>query len=244
MNKVWTIAQRDFNSYFTSPIAYIVMAMYTLLSGFFFYSILAYFARNENIGIPYNVEMRVLIGQMSMVLLFMSPMLTMKSFAEEKKLGTFELLMTSPVTLTQIVLGKYLASACLFGVLILASLQYPAFLLTFGTPDVGPMVSAYLGFALLGLSFLSVGVFTSSLTENQIIATMLSFAILLLFYVIGWMSENLTGLASQVVSFLSLTGHMENFTKGIIDLTDVLYYFSVIALFLFATIRRMEWGRW
>ncbi len=244
MNKVWAIAKRDFQSYFASPVAYIVLTVYMVLSGFFFYSIISYFARNESMNMPYNVEIRALINNMAVMLLFVTPMLTMKLFAEEKKMGTLELLLTSPVTLTHIVLGKFLAASLLLGTMIGVSLQYPAFLISFGNPDPGPLFSAYLGFTLLGLSFIAVGVFASSLTENQIISTMISFGFLLIFWMIGWVADGLTGMAGRIVSSLSLLSHLESFTKGMLDLTDITFYVSVIVFFLFMTVRRLEWGRW
>ncbi len=244
MSQLFAIARRDLAAYFVSPVAYIVMAVYLLLCGYFFMIIVWSFAEAQAFRVSYQVEMRFLISNMAVVLLFVSPMMTMRAFAEEKKTGTMELLLTSPVSATAMVTGKYLAVAIFFFAMVAVTFQYPLFLMSFGNPDIGSMIAAYAGFVLMGLSFLAVGMFTSSLTENQIVATVLSFGILLFLYVIGWAGSQIGGLGGEVCKALSITAHFEGFTKGLIDLTDVAYYLSVIVIFLFVTIRRFEWNRW
>ena len=159
-------------------------------------------------------------------------------------MGTMELLMTSPISITKVVLGKYLAVALFFLMMTAVTWQYPLFLMSFGDPEFAHMLVAYGGFVLMGLSFLAIGLFMSSLTENQIIATVLTFGILLLLYVIGSAGDQVSGVTGHILKALSLIGHFESFSKGLIDLGDVLYYLSLIVVFVFLTMRRFEWKRW
>ena len=246
MKKAFIIAKKDFFSYFTSPVAYIVIAIYLFLSGYFFWNIVSFFAAseaNQYHQLPYNVEMRVLISQMAMILLFISPMITMRLFSEEKKIGTMELLATSPVSFANIAIGKFIAGALFFLVLCILTLHYPITLMSIGNPDIGPLISSYLGFILLGLSFISIGIFSSSVTENQIVSVVICFGILLMLWVIGWAGQGTYGIMERILSSLSIKEHLDNFTKGILDLKDVFYYISIIIAFLALTIKKLEWKR-
>lgn len=175
MKKIWAIVKKEIKSFFISPIAYIVIAMFLLISGYFF-SIIVF---NTQMA-----DMRIIFHNMGITLLFISPIITMRTFAEERKLGTIELLYTSPLTLQEIVFGKYLSCIVLFLIITGVTLEYPLLLRLFGKPDWGPILTAYLGFVLLGMTFLAIGVFASSLTENQIVATVVSFSLLLLLWII------------------------------------------------------------
>lgn len=233
--KIFPIVKKELYSYFVSPIAYIVITVFLVISGYFFSMILFY---------GQNAELRGVIHNMSITLLFISPIITMRLLAEEKKLGTIELLTTSPISLTHIVLGKYFASLILFLIISFITLEYPVFLLIYGKPDIGPMFSAYLGFILLGGVFLSAGLFASSLTENQIVATVIGFGILLMLWIISWAGGLVNGNIGSILSSLSVFEHFDSFTRGIIDVADCLYYISLSFSFIFLTVRRLEWKRW
>jgi ABC-2 type transport system permease protein len=175
---------------------------------------------------------RRLFGQMIILLLLYVPLMTMRLFAEEKKLGTYELLLTSPVRIYEIVAGKYLASIILFAVMLVLTLEFPFFLFYFGTTDVGPTLTTYLGLFLIGATFLSVGLFWSAVTENQIIAAALTFGTLLVLYVRGWASPSAASWVQDVLSYISLGQHFDNLTKGVIDTRDIVYYLSLTIFML------------
>ena len=168
----------------------------------------------------------------------------MRLLAEEKKLGTWELLLTAPVRDTEVVLGKFLGSMGVLMVMLALTLYYPLLLFIFGDPDVGPTVTSYIGLILLGSSALAVGLFASSVTSNQIVAAVVSglilFSLWFVGYAVGLVPENI----GELLSYISLVGHFNAFTIGIIDTMAIVYYLSIIALFLFFTIRSIETGRW
>lgn len=236
MNKIWAIAKRELKSYFVSPIAYIVIVVFLLFSAFVFNFIIV--ARYP------LAEIRSIVYNMAFIFLFISPMLTMRLLSEERKLGTIELLYTSPITLTSIVVGKYLSSVLLFLVMFLLILQYPIFVLISGTPDVGPMLSALLGFVLISVTCLAIGTFASSLTENQLVSAVIGLGMMLLFWLIGIAGENIGGSVGNFISSLSIIKHFDDFVKGVIDLGNIFYYLAMIFFFLFITVRRLEWKRW
>lgn len=254
MRNVWSIARREFRSYFVSPIAYVVLALFLLLAGYFFFSILSFFnlqsmfmLRNPQMMQRLNVNdlvLRPLYVNLSVILLFLVPLLTMKLFADEQRLKTFELLLTSPVRLWEIVGGKYLAALLFWFLMLACTLLYPAALFHYGNPEAGPVVSTYVGFALLGAAYLSVGLLFSSTTENQIIAGVVSFAVLLLFWVLDWASQVAGPPVSTVLQQLSLTEHYRDFTKGVVDTQHLVFFFSFIFFGLFLTHRVLDSRRW
>jgi ABC-2 type transport system permease protein len=233
--KTWFIFKREVAAYFLSPIAYVLGAVFLVLSGYFF-SILLFATR--------SASMQATFGNMAVTFLFVAPVLTMRLLAEERKLGTDELLLTSPVTTTSIVVGKYLASVLTYLVFLGATLVYPAILRNYGSPDMGPIYSGYLGMFLFGAACLSAGTFASALTENQIVAGMVGFGMLLLFWIAGWVDAAVTGPVGQAVSALSILEHFDGFQKGMIDLSHVMYYLSFIFLFLFFAVRTIDSRRW
>ena len=174
----------------------------------------------------------------------MVPIITMRSFAEEKKSGTYELLLTSPLTVTQIVMGKFLGSLFFIFVMIMLTGIYPAILLFYGNPELGILASGYLGLFLLGMVFISVGLFTSSLTENQIVAAVTCFVILLLLYVLSWPSETAGAALGDILKYLSVIEHFSEMVKGLIDTRSLVYFLSIIFLSLFLTHRSVEASRW
>lgn len=235
MLKTWPIFKREVAAYFLSPIAYVMGAVFLVLSGYFF-SILLFATR--------TASMQGTFGNMAVTFIFVAPVLTMRLLAEERKLGTDELLLTSPVTITSIVVGKYLASVFTYLVFLTVTLIYPAILRHYGSPDMGPIYSGYLGMFLFGAACLAAGTFASALTENQMVAGIVGFGILLLFWILGWASAAVTGPVGQAISMLSILKHFDDFQKGIIDLSHTLYYLSFVFVFLFLAVRTIDSRRW
>lgn len=249
MKAIFTILKRELKSYFASPIAYIILVVFLVLSGIFFFFYLESFIRSqfdprfqlfrEKLNLNEFV-IRPYFGTTSVVLLFMIPLITMRLIAEERKNFTAELLFTSPVRVSQIVLGKFLASFSLFALMVALSAIYLVVLRVYGNPDLGPVLSAYLGLSLLGGSLISAGLFASSLTENQIVAAVISFGILLVFWILGASSDA----DNSILGYISIINHLDNFTKGIIALRDTIYYLSFIFFGLFLTYIMVESQRW
>jgi gliding motility-associated transport system permease protein len=237
-----------------SPAAYVVFTFFLLISGWFFSQIFLFYSDasmrsfmqpqfGQNLNITENV-MRPLFTNMSVVLLFFIPMLTMRLFAEEKKSGTMELLLTYPVRDGEILAGKFLAAGGLYLLLLALTLVYPGLVAYFTRVEWGPILTGYLGLLLTGATFLAIGLLISSLTENQIVAGFGTFGVLLLFWVIGWGSDFAGGNLRTVLQYLSVTEHMDTFSRGLIDTKDLVYYGSAIALALFLTVRSLESKRW
>lgn len=235
MSSIFTITVKELRSYFTSPIAYVVFAMFLMLSGYFFSVIL--FVSKE-------ASFRGAASNIIITLLFLMPLITMRVFSEEKKMGTLEMLMTKPVRDIEVMLGKFLAAAALFTTMLASTLVYILILTKYGNPDMGPVWSAYLGILLCGLSFIALGIFASTLTENQIIAAVIGFALVLLLWVLSWISGNLGEIDSELLTYISLSSHLEGFVKGVINLKDVVYYLSFIAFWLFASVKSIEIRKW
>ncbi len=254
MSNIWILARKEIRSYFASPIAYIVLAMWALIFGYFFYSATAIFVdysmramMQRGMAPPMNINdfiIRPLLMNVSVIVLFFMPMITMRLFAEEKRSGTIELLLTSPLTDTQIILGKWLAAMMLYVCLLLITALNFVWLFRYGQPDWRPVLVGYLGLILLGAAFLGIGAFISSLTKNQIIAAALTFGVFLMLWVLDWVSSYSTTTSGRVIAYLSITQHFEPFAKGLLDLKDAIYYLSVIFLGLFLTTRSMESLRW
>jgi ABC-2 type transport system permease protein len=254
MTNIWTIAKRELNAYFASPIAYIVLAMFALIFGFFFYASTAAFmnaslraAASRGQAGPMNLNdyiVRPLLGNASVIILFLMPMITMRLFAEEKRSGTIELLLTSPITDLEIIVGKWLAALMLYAGLLLISALNIAVLFAYGQPDWRALLVGYLGLILMGASFLSIGAFLSSTTKNQIVAATLTFGAFLMLWVVEWVSFFSFGPVATALAYLSITSHFESFSKGVLELKDVVYYVSMIFLGLFLTTRSMESLRW
>jgi ABC-2 type transport system permease protein len=250
---IWTIARRDFRSYFTTPIAYIILALFLAIMGYMFFNMLAYFNEQAmnyqtyNMGKVMSVSegvIRPLYGNMNVILLFFTPAITMRLFAEERKNQTIQLLMTSPVSLTDIVVGKYLSAALFVLVMIGATLVYPIVLMIFGTPDVGTLVASILGTFLLTCCLLATGVLFSAMTENQIVAVFLTICVNFLLWIISWSAYSAGPVWSEVLMHLSLINHFMKFSQGMIDTSDLIYYFSFIFFGLFLTHRVLDSYRW
>ena len=253
MSHVLLICRKELKSYFASPIAYILMAFFALIFGFGFYTatrdLLRFTFRAEMMGQPPQVNVneqviRPLLGFASTIALFLIPMITMRTFAEEKSRGTIELLMTSPVTDTQIILGKWLGAMLLYLCVLAMSMINIAMLFAWGKPDLKPVLVAYLGLILQGGCLLGIGVFISTTTRNQIIAGGVTFFVCLLLWLLSWFTAFDTTGAASVINYLSIVTHFENFSKGVLELKDVIFYLSMIFFSLFITTRAMESLRW
>lgn len=254
MKAAWIIAKKELRAYFTSPIAYVVMTVFLVLVGFFFYSLLWWFnaqsmqaAQNPYYAQQMNINQMVfgpLFNNMSIILLLMLPLLTMRLFAEEKKLGTEELLMTSPITIGQVIVGKFLASLLVLAAMLALTGLLAVFPFLYGNPELAPVLNGYLGLLLMGAAFLAIGIFFSSLTENQIVAAILTFGALLLFWILNWASGSASGFWKDVLNYVSFFQHFDNATQGILDTTDLIYYASFTFFGLFLTHSVIQSRRW
>ena len=252
--KVWPIFKKEMRLYFTSPVAWVVFTIFLLIAGYFFYSIFAFFtlasmqsAMNPQMGRDLNVTdsvMRPLFSNISVILLLLMPLVTMRLFAEERRAGTIELLLTYPVRDGAVLAGKYLAAFGLYAIMIGLTLLYPGIVVYFARLEWGPILTGYLGLLLMGATFIAVGVFASSLTENQIVAAITTFGALLIFWILGWSADYAGGTAGKVLQFLSILEHNDSFSKGVLDTKDVLYYLNFTVLALFLTLRSLEARRW
>jgi ABC-2 type transport system permease protein len=255
MSNVLAIANKELRSYFSSPIAYVVIGLFALLYGYFFVALLAYFVRMSmqagQLGMQgpqsVNVNQQVIRGVMqnvTILVLFLMPMVTMRSYAEEKRSGTIELLLTSPLTDFQIVMGKFFGALALWIVMLAVSLIHMGLLFVYGNPEWKPILTAYLGLLLLGGCFIALGLFISSLTKNQIVAGMVTFAVFLLLWIIEWIGSFSGPTIDKLTTYLSIIGHFDDFSKGVIDTTHVIYYLSFITFGLFLTAKSVDSERW
>jgi len=253
IRNIWIICQKELRSYFVSPIAYLLLTMFALIFAFFFWNVLGYFVylgvesqmRGEMFPMNLNEEViRPLVSNVSVIGLFFIPLITMRLFAEEKRNGTIELLVTSPIRDTEVILGKWLASLFLYAMfLVLTALNF-VWLFKYGNPDWKPLAVAYLGLLLQAGALLAIGIFISTLTRNQIVAGAATFGVCLLLWVLEWVSGYESATWAQVLAYLSVLTHFEPFAKGLLSLKDAVYYISAIILGLFLTARSMESLRW
>ncbi len=248
-----TIWRKELNSYFRSPIAYGVMAFFGLISGYFFYVAIVFFVQAsiqssmQGGGQPMSVNeqvIRPIFSNISVIGLFLIPMITMRLFAEEKRTGTIELLVTSPIRDLEIIMGKWLAAMTLYAVMLGVSLLSMATLFVYGKPDWRPMAVGYLGLLLQGGCLLAIGTFISTCTKNQIVAGVASFSVCLLLWVLDWMSSFQDSVSAKAISYLSVLQHFDSFSKGVLDSKDIIYYISAIFIGLFLTARSLESLRW
>ena len=258
MRNFLAIYTKEMRSYFVSPVAYVIAGVFLFLTGYLFRNILMQFnyyclqfsQRQQFMqgGMP-NLNLNEMVvtqffAVMDFIWLMVVPMLTMRLFSEEKKSGTIELLMTSPLSTTQILLGKFFAALSLYMTIVALTLVYCLILELYGDPDWGPIWSAYLGYLLLGGTFIGVGILASSLTENQIVAVLLAFGALLLLWLIDWSASFAGPTAAKILSYLSLIQHLQDFQRGVIDSKDIVFYLSFIFVALFLTTRVVESARW
>ena len=254
MKNSWIIAKRDLGSFFNSPIFYVITTVFLIIYSYIFVNILSFFSMQsmqsgqlQQMGIALNVNEMVIepsFQNMAVVLLLIIPIVTMRSFAEEKKSKTFRLLLSSPVHLKEIILGKFLACMIVITLMVLISSYSIGFLFMIGEPDVGPVLTGYLGILLTAGCYVSVGIFASSLTENQIVAAVITFGFSLFMWVIGWGAQAVNSTTGQVLEYLSIIEHMDRFLKGMIETSDLAYYLSFIIFGLFLCYRTLDSNRW
>ncbi len=257
MRNIWAFLLKEMQLYFQSATAYVVATAFLVLSGFFFYTQLTdfaqmlsyyqYYQQNPMVLQQLNVNDFVvgpLFNNINVILLLVIPLITMRSFAEEKKLGTEELILTSPVSVNQVVIGKFLAAMAFYICLLALTSHFPLILYKMSTPDTGKVLSGYLGLLLIGGTFISFGLFTSSLTSNQVVAAIFSFAVLLLFWIVGWLAESVQAPFGDILAYVSVTEHFNSFLEGVIRLEDVVFYLTFIFFSLFLTARAVESTRW
>jgi len=250
----YPVFRKETANFFVSPIAYAVIACFLLISGFFFWANVSFMslislqaANNPMISARINVNdvvVRPLVQNMAIILLFLMPLLTMRLFSEEKKSGTIELLLTYPMTDVGVLTGKFLAGTLLLVVMLAGTFAFPIMLAGIGKPDYGILLGGYLSLLLMGGAFMSLGIFISSLTENQIVAAAISFGSALLCWVISWSASLTDDTLGAVLRQLSILEHMESLNKGILSLPDLSFFVLFTAFFLFLTLRSIEAYRW
>jgi len=253
MRNILAIFRRDLRGYFSSPIAYVIIGLFVVVTGIFFYLLLTSFVQYsyalmmQQQSAPLNVNLmliRPFLLNLSVIILFIVPMITMRAYSEEKKSGTIELLMTVPLTNWQIIIGKFLATFVLFLVMIGVTLLYLIFLFLWGNPEIVPIIIGYLGLLLFGAALIATGNFISSLTENQIVAAVGTFAVTMFLWIIGFAADSAGKVLSSILGYLSIVEHFEDFSKGIFDTSHLVYYLSVVAVMLFLTFQSVESAKW
>lgn len=253
MKRIWAIAMRDFRAYFASPMAYIIAAMFLVIMGWMFYFSVAYFLQQnlqftqfgmgKSAGLNEYV-VRPFFANMNVIFLFILPFVAMRLLAEEKKMHTIELLLTAPVRLSEIVLGKFVSSVMFVKVLVFLGTLLPLMLFMGGKPDLGSMLAGVVGNVLLASCYLAIGLFASSTTSSQIVAGVICFAVSLFFWLVNWAAQNAGPVFSDILNHLSLMAHYNNFGQGLIHSSDVIYYLTFIGFFLFLTHRVLDSYRW
>ena len=251
MRNIIAIADKELRSYFASPIAYIIIGLFALLFGWFFFVYLSVFVQRSSQmmmgGGSMNLNQDMIRGvflNSAVIILFVMPMITMRTYSEEKRSGTIELLLTSPVTDFEIIMGKFLGALGLYASMLLVTMLYMAIVFVYGNPEWKPIATGYLGLLLMGGCFLSVGLFISSVTKNQIVAGFLTFAVFLMLWVINWMADQSGPIMGAVLKYLSITDHFDDFARGIIDTKHVIYYVTFITFGLFLTAKSVDMERW
>ena len=254
MNNILAIAHKELKSYFSTPIAYVVIGFFAFLFGYFFYAMLIIFNQQSlqlgglgggggNVDINQQL-IRPLFLNASVILLFVLPLITMRTYSEEKRSGTIELLLTSPVTDVEIIVGKFLGAMALYAAMLGITLVHMVLLFAWGNPEPKVVLTGYIGLLLMGGCFISVGLLISSLTKNQIVSGMVTFAVFLLLWVINWIASFTGPTTQSVLNYLSITDHFDDFTRGILDTKHLVYYFSVMSFGLFLTARSVDTERW
>jgi ABC-2 type transport system permease protein len=247
------IVDKELRSYFASPIAYILIGFFSLLFGWFFYVYLMAFNQQSQQMMQFGqggganinqMMIRGLFQNTAVIILFTMPMITMRTYSEEKRSGTIELLLTSPLTDLEIILGKFLGALALYAAMLLVTMLYMAMLFKISNPEWRPIAAGYLGLLLMGGCFISTGLFISSLTKNQIVAGFLTFVTFLMFWIVSWIGESSGPTTQAVVSYLSIIEHLEDFARGIIDTKNMIYYLSFITFGLFLTAKSVDRERW
>jgi gliding motility-associated transport system permease protein len=256
MRNVLAIAQKELKAYFSSPVGWVIMGVWALLYGYFFIAILQFFVRQSMQMNQFGMQgpqamnvnqqlIRPLVAQnLPILVLFLLPAVTMRTYSEEKRSGTIELLLTSPLTDMEIILGKFLGAMAFYGSLLAVTLIHVAILFVYGHPEWKPIVTVYLGLLLLGGCFVSIGLFISSLTKNQIVAFVATFGVFLMLWVITWIGSFSGPAVDKLTQYLSIIDHFDDFGKGVLDTSHLIYYVSFITFGLFLTAKSVDSKRW
>jgi ABC-2 type transport system permease protein len=235
MRATLAIAERELKAYFASPVGYVVIAGFLFLAGYLFYLPLA---------LAGDLSLRRWTYNILIIFVIMVPALTMRLIAEERKTGTIEVLTTSPVTDAQVILGKFLGCFAFYAAMLAMTFIYPFILRSVGKPEMGPIITVYLGLFLFGGCFVAIGLLASVLSKSQVVGFVSAFVVLLFLFLMQWMAGSGTGWLSTAIGYIGIQQHLENFAKGIIDTKDVIYYLSVVALCLLLSIRALQAWKW
>jgi ABC-2 type transport system permease protein len=260
LSNTWALVQKELTHYFVSPIAYVVMMIFLTLSGYFFHFGLVRFEERYHyfrnmMQVYQNPEMLTRLNlnewviapalfNMIFVFLFLLPLIMMRSFAEEKRMKTDELLLTSPLTVNEILAGKFLGAFIFLLAMLLPTVIYQVVLFKLASPEAGPVVLGYLGVVLFAGCGVAIGLFASSLTENQIVAAVVTFVIILFMFIINFISVSEGTLIGDLVKYIAVADHLKNLLRGVLDTRDLVYFLSIISLFLFLTKRSLESVSW
>jgi ABC-2 type transport system permease protein len=257
MRNIVAIASKELKSYFASPIGWIMLGFWSLLYGYFFVAILNFFVRQsmqmgqfgqagpQAMNINQQLLRPLVAQNLPILVLFLLPAVTMRTYSEERRSGTIELLLTSPLTDFQIIMGKFLGAMALYGVMLAATLIHLGLLVFYGgRPEWKPILTVYLGLLLLGGCFISVGLFISSMTKNQIVAFVATFAVFLMLWIITWIGSFSGPTVDKLTQYLSIIDHFDDFGKGVLDTTHLVYYLSFITFGLFLTAKSVDSERW
>ncbi len=233
MKQIYSVAERELRSYFNAPIGWVVMAVFLAFTGWFFWA-----------GLTFGIgDMRAWFNNSTIMLIILIPALTMRLIAEERQKGTIEVLMTSPITDTQAILGKYFGALIFYAVMLGLTIQFPMALSRLGTPDKGPIYAGYVGMLLFGGTFLAVGLLISTTTRSQVIAYVASLFILLFLFLLVWASQG-DAWWQRFLAYIAVPTHLESFGKGLIDTRDVFFYVSFIVGALFLSVRALSAWKW
>lgn len=258
MKKTFAIFEKEFKSFFYSPMAYIVIGIFTALTGLFFYLYLSNFVeaafmdqiraqQYRQMPQKFNVNImliRPFFWNIALISLFTLPAISMRLYSEEKRQGTVELLYTTPISSVQIIMGKFLAGLAFYIVLLIPTMFFQSLLFVYGSPEFLPVLSGYIGLILMGAAFISIGLFISSTTENQIIAAIGGFALSLILWVIGWGASYVGPTWSPVLNYISIINHFEDFAQGVIDSAHIAYYILFTFFGLYLSLKSIESIKW
>lgn len=254
MSRITAIYRRELLYFFNSTVAYVVITVFVLMTGYFFYNLLGYFnlasiqamqnpAGARGLNITEGV-IRPLFGNISIILILILPLLTMRLLSEERRSGTAELLFTFPISDWDVLLGKYMATMTVYAVMLALTALYPMLVYKYASPEPGPILTGYLGLFLIGAAYIAMGLFFSTLSDNQLVAGVSTFGCGLLFLVIAWLSPFVSPSAAAVLGQLSIIEHHESFSQGVLDTNDAVYYLNFTAFFLFLSSRVLDSNRW
>jgi ABC-2 type transport system permease protein len=260
LEKAWILTEKELKQFFVSPIAYVVMMIFLTMSGYFFYVYMIQFSlsyqnyknmvqfyKNPEMLTQFNLNQMVIapaLYNMMFVFLFILPLIMMRSLAEERKQKTDQLLMTSPITSGELIMGKFFGSFFFIMIMLIPTFAYQGLLFYYSSPELGPVITGYFGVMLFAAAGVSIGLFASSLTENQIIAAVISFVILLFMFIINMGAVTEGSWMFKILQYISVSDHIRNPLQGVLDTRDIVYFGSIIFLFLFMTKRSLESKGW